>query len=453
MPNPARYSDDLLRRFARRRQAFQTALPEDGVAVFFTAPSRVRSNDVHFRYRQDSDFFYLTGFDEEDAVLVLTKKEEVLFVPKKNRQRETWEGPRLSTCDAAEALGIKEVKPYKAFRARLAGLLKDKATLYYRFGEDPNRDAEILPRAYRVMRNSRKGSYGPDTVVNPGVILHEQRLIKDSFDLAALEECARLTENGHLEIMRAAKPGTFEYELEAMLQYAFRRDRGTEGYPSIVASGANACVLHHIQNDRAMQAGDLVLVDAGAEKDFMNADVTRTWPVSDRYTPEQRDVYQAVLDAQKNAIARTVAGSSLVEVHNATVRDLTQSLLDMNVLDRSIPLDKHIEDESYSPFYMHRTGHWLGMDVHDLGPYYDKGEPRKFADGMVCTVEPGLYFLPHHPKTPEAFRGIGVRIEDDVMVRGETPVVITESIPKEIEEVEALRREAAEHSAAGAGRP
>ncbi|MEQ9367289.1 MAG: aminopeptidase P N-terminal domain-containing protein, partial [Leptospirales bacterium] len=419
----------------------QAAMAPDGVALLFSAPVRVKSNDVHYRFRQDSDFYYLTGFGEEECVLVLTADQSRLYLRERDRTRETWDGPRLGVEDAPETLGLNEARPIAAFEADLDGVLKNKSTLYYRFGDpEARRDALVLGRAREVMQRARSGDYGPGTVVNPALILHELRLIKDAHDLEVLRECARLTANGHMALFQNTRPGMFEYELEALLQYEFRKGDGGEAYPSIVASGPNACVLHHIENNRQMQAGDLVLVDAGADKYHMNADVTRTFPVSERYTPQQRDVYEAVLNAQERAIERTVAGVSMGDVHDQTVRDLVQSLIDLKVFAGTV--DQHVDEKSYQHFYMHKTGHYLGMDVHDVGSYYDHraGEPRKLEDGMVCTVEPGLYFAPDNEHTPEQFSGIGVRIEDDVMVQGATPLVLTADIPKSVADIEAARR-------------
>ncbi len=427
--------------FKARRLRFQQNLPADGVALFFSAPVRTKSNDVHFRFRQDSDFYYLTGFDEEESVLVVTPDHARLYLRERDPARETWDGPRLGVDDAPAKLGLDEARPIQAFAKanELGALLRNSSTLYYRFGEDAARDARILGAAHQTMQRSRAGEYGPDTLINPAGLIAELRLIKDAYDLKLLGECARLTANGHQALFERTRPGMFEYELEAMLYHEFRRGDGGEGYPSIVASGPNACVLHHINNDRQMQAGDLVLVDAGADKHYMNADVTRTFPVSATYTPEQRDVYAAVLQAQNLAIAASRAGVSMQAVHDVTVRDLVQSLIDMQVLGGSV--DENIEKKHYQHYYMHKTGHYLGMDVHDVGSYYDHNAdgPRKLSDGMVCTVEPGLYFAPNTPHTPERFAGIGVRIEDDVVINGDTPDVVTSAIPKSVADIEALR--------------
>lgn len=438
---PVSPSNQTSQAFRARRQRFQQALPADGVALLFSAPVQTKSNDVHFRFRQDSDFYYLTGFDEEECVLVLTPDHARLYLRERDPGRETWDGPRLGVDDAPARLGVDEARPIANFEKadELSGLLKNCSTLYYRFGEDAARDARILGAANQTLSRSRAGEYGPATLINPAGLIAELRLIKDAYDLELLAECARLTAHGHQALFERARPGMFEYELEAMLYHEFRRGDGGEAYPSIVASGANACVLHHINNDRQMQAGDLVLVDAGADKLYMNADVTRTFPISAKYTPEQRDVYEAVLQAQELAIGASKAGVSMQAVHDLTVRDLVQSLIDLGVLSGGV--DENIEKKHYQHYYMHKTGHYLGMDVHDVGSYYDHqaNGPRKLSDGMVCTVEPGLYFAPNTPQTPERFAGIGVRIEDDVVIQGDTPDVVTNAIPKTVAEIEALR--------------
>lgn len=426
--------------FAGRRRFVQEQLPEDGIALFFSAEPRIRSNDVHYRFRQDSDFYYLTGFDEEASVLVLTRENQTLYLRVRDRSREIWDGPRLGVERAAETLAIDAAKPIEEFAKDLPELLKNKSALYYAFGLNTERDARVLGAARELLQRSRGTDYGPGRIVAPSLLLHEMRLIKAPYEIELLRECARITENGHRALLARTRPGMYEYELEAILLYEFRRERAEEGYPSIVASGPNACILHHIKNDRQLNEGDLVLVDAGAERDFMTADVTRTYPAGESFSAAQRDVYAAVLQAQERAIARTVAGSNIDDVHAATLRDLVQSLIDLGALKGGV--DENLENKKFRNFYMHRTGHWLGTDVHDVGPYYDRGKPRPFQNGMVCTVEPGLYFSPDDPEAPEHLRGIGVRIEDDVLVNGAKPIALTASIPKQIDEIEALRKEA-----------
>lgn len=423
--------------FAERRRRFVTAMEPESVAIFFAAPVRVRNNDVHYRYRQDSDFFYLTGFSEEDAVLILGPDLERLYLRPRDRSREIWDGPRSGIEEAVEQFRLREARELARFEIELPELLKNRGGLYYSFGFDEKRDGRILGAARSILQRPRGGDYGPTRILSPEAVLHEMRLIKQPEEVALLQEAAAVTAAGHIALIEGARPGMYEYELEAILLYEFRRRQAEEGYPSIVASGPNACILHHIRNDRRLEEGDLVLVDAGAERNFITADVTRTWPVSGRFSAEQREVYQAVLDAQLAAIAATQPGATLDSVHDVAVKALCERLLMIGVLSGS--LDEILEKKSYRSFYMHRTGHWLGSDVHDVGPYYDRGAPRRLAPGMVSTVEPGLYFSPEEPACPERFRGIGVRIEDDVLVSANGPVVLTAAIPKQIAELEGLR--------------
>ncbi|MCB1326464.1 MAG: aminopeptidase P N-terminal domain-containing protein [Spirochaetales bacterium] len=427
--------------FARRRKAFCSRMSPDSVALFFSAPPQLKSNDVHYRYRQDSDFQYLTGLGEEECALVLLPDREILYLRERNPERETWDGPRLGVERAVDRLGVQEARSIGAFDAELEQWLKNRKRLYYRFGEDAPRDARMFAIAARLLLRSRASDFGPASVEHPAGILHAMRLRKGTEEIEALRECARITAAGHLAIMQAARPGAHEYELEAVLLREFHRQGATEAYPSIVASGPNACILHHIENRRKMEPGDLVLVDAGAEKDFLNADVTRTFPVSGRYSTEQRAVYSIVLEAQKAAIDASVAGSNMEKTHELAVRKLIEGLIDLNVLAGSV--DENHESGKYRDFYMHRTGHWLGHDVHDVGTYYLDGTPRPFEDGMVLTVEPGLYFADRE-NVPAAFRGIGIRIEDDVVIQGTKPLVLTAAIPKELDDIEAMLARAKE---------
>lgn len=421
-------------RFISRRKSVQETLGASDAMILPSAPVSIKSNDVHHRFRQDSDFYYLTGFDEEESALVLYREKSILYLRKRDPDKETWTGPMLGIDRACEELGVDEARDIANFQKDLPDLLKKHERLHWFYGRSREMDHLVFETSDRLIRRSRAGESGPSVIVHAGNLLHEMRLTKDADEIALLRVSAEATREAHVRIMRETKPGMFEFTVEAMIQETFRRHDCVEAYPSIVASGPNACVLHHISNTRLIQEGDLILVDAGAERHCMNADVTRTYPAAEKFSPEQRDVYALVLHAQKNAIARTKPGTALDDVHNQTVRDLVLGLLDLGVLSGSA--DENIEKGTYRKYYMHRTGHWLGLDVHDVGAYSIQGKPRLLADGMVCTVEPGLYFP---PDSPPAFRGIGVRIEDDVLVSGETPTVLTASIPKEIQDIEALR--------------
>lgn len=421
-------------RFTSRRKLLQLALAPSDAMILLSAPSTVRSNDVHHRFRQDSDLYYVTGFEEEESALVLYADRSILYLRKRDPDKETWTGPMLGVDRACETLGVDEARDISDFKKDLPDLLKKHDRLHWFYGRSREMDALVFESSDTLIRRSRAGESGPSVILHAGTLLHEMRLTKDADEIELLRKCAEITREAHERIIRQTVPGMFEFTVEAMIQETFRRHDAVEAYPSIVASGPNACVLHHTSNSRLIAEGDLILVDAGAERHCMNADVTRTYPAAEKFTPEQRDVYTIVLHAQKNAIARTKPGATLDEVHASTVRDLVLGLLDLGVLSGSA--DENIEKGTYRKYYMHRTGHWLGMDVHDVGAYAIGGKPRPLTDGMVCTVEPGLYFP---PDSPPAFRGIGVRIEDDVLVLGETPTVLTASIPKEIQDIEALR--------------
>lgn len=421
-------------RFTIRRKLLQLALAPSDALILLSAPAVVKSNDVHHRFRQDSDLFYVTGFEEEQSALVLYPDRSILYLRKRDPDMETWTGPMLGIERACETLAVDEARDIADFKKDLPDLLKKHDRLHWFYGRNREMDALVFEASDKLIRRSRAGESGPSVIIHAGTLLHEMRLTKDPDEIELLRQCSEITRQAHERIMRQTSPGMFEFSVEAMIQETFRRHDAVEAYPSIVASGPNACVLHHTSNSRLIGEGDLILVDAGAERHCMNADVTRTYPAAEKFTPQQRDVYAIVLHAQKNAIARTKPGATLDEVHAATVRDLVLGLLDLGVLSGSA--DENIEKGTYRKYYMHRTGHWLGMDVHDVGAYSLGGKARLLADSMVCTVEPGLYFP---PDSPAAFAGIGVRIEDDVLVSGNTPTVLTASIPKEIQDIEALR--------------
>jgi Xaa-Pro aminopeptidase len=422
--------------YIARRKSFQRNMEPGDVAIFQSAPSLIRSNDVHHRFRQDSDFYYLTGFGEEQSALVLTKENAILYLRKRDPERETWNGPMLGVDRAVEALAVDEARDITDFKKDIPDLLRKKDRLYYMYGRNPELDLLIMSTCDQLMRRGRTGEFGPGQILHAASLLHEMRMIKSQEEIELLRECAQIASDAHIALMRSAKAGMHEYELEGIILDSFRRHNAVEGYPSIVASGKNACVLHHIENNRRIESNDLILVDAGAEKHCLNSDVTRTFPVADRFNGPQKDAYEIVLAAQLRAIEKTIPGATLDEIHNAAVRDLTQGLIDLGVLFGT--LDENVENKKYIRYYMHRTGHWLGMDVHDVGSYVKDGVPRKLEDGMVCTVEPGLYF-PDDEQTPPAFRGIGIRIEDDVVVRGNNPLVLSEMIPKTISAIETLR--------------
>jgi Xaa-Pro aminopeptidase len=424
--------------YARRRAAFFDAMAiasPSAVAVLPAAPVFVRNNDVDHEYRQDSDFFYLTGFDEPESVLVLDAEERktTLFVRPRDRDREVWDGPRAGV-DGARALGADASFVVSELDEKLPNLLQNRRRVYYRLGANRRFDDRLLGAIDRVRGRQRLGVTAPTEVVDPGAIVHEMRLRKSPAELELMRTATRITREAHELAMRRTRPGMHEYEVEALLLDTFRR-HGSErpAYGSIVGSGPNACVLHHRKNDRRMDAGELLLIDAGCEYGYYASDVTRTFPVGRGFSREQQAIYELVLDAQLEGIATTRPGTTLDDIHKLSVDIITRGLIRLGLLAGET--EKLIETEAYKRFFMHRTSHWLGMDVHDVGTYFESGKPRRLEAGMVLTVEPGIYIAPDDTTVPAEWRGIGVRIEDDVLVTMSAPEVLTDGIPKSVEEV------------------
>jgi Xaa-Pro aminopeptidase len=424
-------------RRARLAQAMQ-----GGVAVLPTAPERVRNRDTHYPYRYDSHFYYLTGFAEPEAVLVVVAgapPKHLLFCREKNEERETWDGFRFGPKTAQERFGFDEAHPIGTLDAKLAELLADQPALYFPVGADAAWDARAMGWINAVRAQARTGVGAPERVQDVRALIDEMRLVKDPHELGVMRRAAAISAVAHRRAMQAARPGRFEYELEAELLHEFRRSGAQfPAYWPIVAGGANACVLHYVANDAALRAGDLVLIDAGCELAGYASDITRTFPVDARYSPAQREVYELVLAAQAAAMHKVRAGNAWNEPHDAAVRVLAQGMLDLKLLAGG--LDEVLEKETYKRFYMHRTGHWLGLDVHDAGDYKRAGKWCTLMPGMVLTVEPGLY-IRAADDVPERLRGIGVRIEDDVLVTEGDCEVITAATPKSIADIEALKRD------------
>ena len=363
--------------FVRRRDELRKNMEPDGLAIILSGEAPIYSNDVHYRFRQNSDFFYLTGFEEEGCALLITPDNVKLYLRPADEEMEIWNGRRLGVDAAARYLAVDEAENIALFEAELGENLKNKSVIYYEYGLNARQDQLIFKAASLVLARSRRGDYGPTGIRHPSTLLHEMRLLKSPEEIATLKANAEITARAHNRLMRETRPGMFEYELEAILHYEFRRSGAMEAYPSIVASGQNACVLHYITNQDQIAPDDLVLVDAGCVKNFLNTDVTRTYPASGSFTPAQKAVYDVVLTAQKSAVERSVAGSSMEAIHKETVRELARGLLELNLLTGS--LDQVIEEETYKRFFMHGTGHWLGVDVHDVGNYYKDGKPRPLA--------------------------------------------------------------------------
>ena len=428
--------------FQAHRERFLARLAgEQAAAIVPTGALKIRNHDSEYRFRPRSDFYYLTGFREPDAVLVLVPHHDgaksVLFLNEKDREAETWTGRRLGVADAPHTLGIEQAYPLSELWTRLAELLPGHERIVYGFGEDAAFDQRLVARVAELQQKSRAPRAAPRAWAEPALSLHELRLRKDEAELERMRAAARVSAEAHRAVMRAARPGVNEGELDALLEYTFRRRGGTgSAYGNIVAGGANACILHYRENDRALVAGELCLVDAGCEWDFYASDVTRTFPIGGRFTREQRALYELVLRAQAAALACIRPGATQDEVHDAATGELVDGLLALGLLSgtRAEALEKH----TYRRFYMHRTGHWLGLDVHDCGLYTLAGAARPFEPGMVTTVEPGLYVPSDEEGVEPRWRGIGIRIEDDVLVTESGHEVLTLDVPKAPEELESL---------------
>ena len=429
-------------RYTARRLRLASAMGE-GIAVIPTAPERIRNRDSHYPYRFDSHFWYLTGFSEPEAVLVVVAGPEprsLLFCRERSEEREIWDGFRHGPEGARERYALDATYPISALDAEMPNLLAEQPVIHYPLGADPAWDARVMQWLNAVREKARTGVAAPSRAHDVRALVDEMRLVKDEAELAAMRHAASISASAHRRAMRAARAGKFEYEIEAELLYEFRR-RGAQfpAYSPIVAGGANGCVLHYVFNDAVLRDGELLLIDAGCELGGYAADITRTFPVSGRFSAAQRDVYALVLAAQRAAMGEVRAGKRWNEPHDAAVRVLAQGMLDLKLLSGS--LDETLEKETYKRFYMHRTGHWLGLDVHDTGDYKRAGEWRALVAGMTLTVEPGLY-IRAADDVPEALRNIGIRIEDDVRVTEAECEVLTAEATKDVEEIEALMRDA-----------
>ncbi len=425
--------------YERRRAAFidrMAAACPSSVAILPAAPVFLRNGDVDHDYRQDSDFYYLTGLDEPESVIAIDAptRKLTLFVRARDREREVWDGPRTGVEGAKELYGADEALAATELDDKLPGLLQDRARLYYALGASRPFDDRVLAALDRVRARHRSGVTAPLEIAAPGALLHEMRLRKSASEVETMRSAARITAEGHLLAMRRARPGMNECEIEGLLLDAFRR-HGSErpAYHSIVGSGPNACVLHYRKNARTMAAGELLLIDAGCELSYYASDVTRTFPVGRDFSREQQAIYELVLEAQLEGIAAAVSGTTIEAIHHRTIGVITRGLVGLGLLAGDV--EKIIESEGYKRFFMHRTSHWLGMDVHDAGTYFEGGAPRRLEAGMVLTIEPGIYVAPDDDTVAPQWRGIGVRIEDDILVTPSGPEVLTAGIPKTVEEV------------------
>src|SRR5579859_982042 len=426
--------------YSHRRIRLAT-LMQDGVAIVRTAPERLRNRDSSYPFRFDSYFHYLTGFPEPEAVLVLfggNQPRSLLFCREKDMDREIWDGFRFGPDKARESFGFDEAHPIAKLDELLPQLLANQPAVFCDVGSDSEWDSRVIGWITRVRAQVRSGVSAPADIRDVRRFLDDMRLIKDEHEIGTMKRAADISSQAHRRVMRIARPGLHEYELEAELIHEFRRQGAqAPAYSPIVAGGANACVLHYVQNDALLRDGEVVLIDAGCELDGYASDITRTFPVSGRFSGPQRDIYQLVLSAQAAAIAKVRPGNEWEAPHDAAVKVLAQGMVDLGLCKGSA--QGVMESGDYKRFYMHRTGHWLGMDVHDAGDYKRNGAWLKLAPGMVLTVEPGCYVRPAEG-VPEKFWNIGVRIEDDALVTASGREIITAAAPKSVDDIEALMR-------------
>ncbi len=423
----------------QQRRAKLAAAMQRGVAFIPTAPERIRNRDSHYAFRFDSYFHYLTGFPEPEAMLVVVAGDSprsLLFCREKDLEREIWDGFRYGPAAAKEQFGVDEAHPFAKLDELAAALIENQPALFCAIGADPAWDARVTGWLNRVRERVRTGASAPDEIRDVRTLLDEMRLIKDDEEVALMRRAGRIAAAAHVRAMGMVRPGLTENEVEAEFLHEFRRQGAqAPSYTPIVAAGANACVLHYVRNDAPLADGDLLLIDAGCELDGYASDITRTFPVNGRFSSAQKDVYELVLAAQQAALDEVKPGSTWEQPHDAAVRVLAQGFIDLGLVQGS--LEKVLETGDFRRFYMHRTGHWLGLDVHDAGDYKRAGKWRSLEPGMVLTVEPGCYIRPADD-VPEHLWNIGIRIEDDVLVTASGAEILTADAPKSVSDIETL---------------
>ncbi len=449
----------MMTSYLNRRTALLAHMQSQGggVAILSTSSEMTRNSDCHFPFRHDSYFYYLTNFTEPEAVVVLVAgktNQTILFCREKNLEREIWDGYRFGPDAAKNQFGFDAAYPTESLDTELPGLLSDASTLFHSWGHDTRLDAQIQNAVSKVKEKSRSGVLPPHKTQDIHALLNEMRLVKDDTEIATMQRAAIISAAAHERTMRMTRPGMMEYELEAELLHEFRR-RGAQApaYNSIVAAGANACVLHYNTNNSLIRDGDLILIDAGCEFDSYASDITRTFPANGRFSGPQQALYEIVLASQTAALAHAVTGARYMDGHNAAVRVLTQGMLDTGLLDKNKvgSLDDAIQSGAFRQFYMHGTGHWIGLDVHDAGNYRDNNATadtgtitdekpwRRLQEGMALTIEPGIYVRPSGD-VPEQFWNIGIRIEDDIVITANGPLNLSRDTPKTIAEIEAVMK-------------
>jgi len=430
--------------FARRRRELMRMMGKGGIAILPAAPSKIRNRDVEYAYRQDSDFYYLTGFPEPEAVAVLIPGrphgEYILFCRDRDPERETWDGRRAGPEGARSSHGADDAFPIADIDEILPHMLEHCERVYYTMGVHAEFDQRLLGWVNQLRAQAKTGITTPGEFVALDHLLHDMRLFKSRSEVSVMRKAARIAAAAHVRAMKACRPGLKEYEIEAEYLHEFRRHGAEPSYHPIVGSGENACILHYVENDAKMEDGQLLLVDAGCEYDYYASDITRTFPVGGRFTAEQRAVYDVVLQAQAAAIEATRTGNHWNDPHDAAVKAITRGLVKLGLLKGRVPT--LVKEGAYRKFYMHRTGHWLGMDVHDVGDYKVGEEWRVLEPGMVMTIEPGIYIAPGTKGVPKKWWGIGVRIEDDVLVTKDGPEILSDDVPRDPDEIERLMQAA-----------
>jgi len=430
-----------MQEFNRRRRYLMEMMGDRSVAILQSAPVQIRNRDVEYQYRQDSDFYYLSGFPEPEAVLVLIPGREhgeyILFCRENDKKMETWNGPRAGQEGAVAQYDADDSFPITDIDDILPGLLEDKERVFYTMGAHPDFDQRVIGWVNRLRQQARAGIHAPGEFISLDHSLHEMRLYKSAAEIKAMRQAAKISAEAHIRAMKMTKPGVKEYQVQAELQHTFMQQGAlSPAYASIVGGGKNGCILHYVENLETLKKGELLLIDAGAEYDYYASDISRTFPVSGKFSRAQKALYELVLKAQQAAIEEVKPGNHWNDPHEAAVRILTQGMVDLGLLKGNVK--KLIEKEKYRKFYMHRTGHWLGMDVHDVGDYKVEDEWRLLEPGMVLTVEPGIYISGGDKSVDKKWWNTGIRIEDDVLVTKDGYEVLSKGAPKTIKEIEAI---------------
>ncbi|MDH3788262.1 MAG: aminopeptidase P N-terminal domain-containing protein [Xanthomonadales bacterium] len=426
--------------YARRRRQLMRMAGEESLVILQAAPARLRNNDVYFPYRQDSDFLYLTGFREPDALLVLLPEEKdgrsILFCRERDPEREMWDGRMVGLEAAVSEYGMDEAYDISEADERLRDLLRDMDRIYYDLGRDPLFDQKLIGWLNTIRGQARKTFHAPEEIHALDHMLHDMRVYKSREELSVMRRSAKVAIEAHQHAMQVCEPGLNEADIHACLAHTFTRHQCEPSYLPIVGGGANACILHYIANNQLLNDGDLLLIDAGAEYDGYASDITRTFPVNGKFSSEQRALYDVVLAAQQAAINEARAGEQWQDVHDAAIHVATEGMIELGILEGTV--EEQLETKGYKRFYIHNTGHWLGLDVHDVGEYTIDGHSRELEPGMVMTIEPGIYIGPEEESVKPCWRGVGIRIEDNIAITQDKPRILTDGLARTPDEVEAL---------------